>query len=174
MYEVCSSLSTPETLKCFLEQIRYTAVANSQSPTWTVLMLLGILLLPSSPHSFTFSETDFITHSPFLTNLSSTPSLCSQKMTYITEKETNRLPSSFSVYTHASYLLSCSTGDDSFLFNKANFNYIWIYSPTAQESHTIYHSAFFWIFNILVLSFTSRIQFFFKITQFIIIRPQSQ
>ena len=143
--------------KCFLEQIRYTAVLIHNHQHEIALMLLGILLLPSSPHSFTFSETNFITHSPFLTNLSSTPSLCSQKMTYITEKE--KLTDWLIFLSIHTCILS------SLLFNRGVFLplqqsqfllYLSLSTPP-PKNHTLFITPLsIWIFNIfLILSFTS-------------------
>jgi len=80
---VCQHLRS----QVLLEEVRFTTIQILCHQHQIALMLLGVLLLSSGHYSFTFSATDFITYSSFLTNLSSTPSLCSQKMTYITEKE---------------------------------------------------------------------------------------
>lgn len=164
MYEVNYLFLSVNTwdAKCFLEQIRYTAVLIHNHQREIALMLLGILLLPSSPHSFTFSETDFITHSPFLTNLSSTPSLVLRRWPISQKKKTNRLPHlSPCIRMHLIFspvqqrwLPSSSIKPISTIFESIH--------STAQESHTIYHSAFFfWIFNILVILHISfKLQFF--------------
>lgn len=133
-----------------------------------------ILLLPSSPHSFTFSETDFITHSPFLTNLFHTLSLFSEDDLYHRkEKLTDYL---IFLRVYACILSSLLFNRDDFLPSIKPISTIFesIHS-TAQESHTIYHSAFF--LNIQYLSAILHISFklqFFLITHLIIIRPQSQ
>lgn len=165
---VCQHLRS----QVLLEEVRFTTIQILCHQHQIALMLLGILLLSSGHYSFTFSATDFITYSSFLTNLSSTPSLFSEDDLYHRKRKANRLPH-LSLYIRMHFIFSPVQQR---CFSSSSIKPILtifesIYSTT-QESHTIYHSTFFlniqYFLNI-ILHISLKLHVIFNI-----IRPQAQ